>query len=443
MAQSKELVLKLGGETYSLLEIPKSTSKMVGIAKQNMMRAINLPQLAKDLSNLGNFIRLAYNGVVGYVDLQIKVRKLFYDVVRLCDESVYTISEFQSASDTAIDSLQAAYQYLVDGLGDLAIINLEEIAEVAEKMQKAADDLAKKFEEEAKTVEKLENETTQTKSDALAKSDRNIEEKKQAEIDRKEQERIYEEMAKEEMDAEKEYQSARKKELEEIEKQKFGFFKGLINAITEKRYGKGIYEANREASVKAAEIHEKDKNNYYEEMVKAKTERRIALEKMANFAKRMEQLDEESDLESAATESLHHAATALASLADVMQTASQFWKKTQSMCKQISSPKMMKEIKHISGLSEEERRLIWDNDRFKLNGITYYSSWIAIKDICESCQGSIQDAQRQVHMYIRENPTRDQARKTVKKLAPELNSIIHQDIAALKQPPAVHAIEYS
>ena len=439
MAQSKELVIVYEGETYSLLKVPESQAKLVLSAKQRMMQTINLSQLAKDLSNLGMLLRLAFNGVVGYIDLQIKVRKIFYNVVRLCDESVHTINEFQRASDTALESLQATYEYLVDGLDELAIINLEEIAGVAGQMKAAAKKLSEEFRKEALSVQKLEEETSQEESKARESSSDKEKQRKQAEIDKDKQKQIFDDMVEDEIKSEMEYESARKKELEQIENQKFGFFKTLVNAMITDKEGKGVYEADREAAKKAASIHGEDKEKYYKEMMEAKVKRRLALENMASFAKKMEQLDSESKLESAAAESLHHAAAALLGLSDVMEKAGRFWQETESLCQQLNSPKMTKQIKQFSKLSEEKRRKAWERDAFKLDGIKYFCNWVAIKEICQSYRGAIQDAQREVHAYIRENPTQPEARITVKQLAPVLNDIIQKELAVhdKKRLPAI------
>ena len=433
MSQSKELVLKYEGETYSLLEIPKSTTQLVIEAKGRMMQIINLPQLAKDLTNLGMFLRLAFNGVVGYIELQTKVRKIFYDVVRLCDESIHTVNEFQRASTTAVESLQATYEYLVDGLDDLAIVNLEEIKEVAGKMKVAAEKLSKEFRNEADAVKLLEKETSQTESKTKQSSKDKEEQKRQAQIEKEKQKKLFEDMVQDEIRSEREYEEARRKEMKEIQNQKLGFFKGLVNVLVTDSEGKGMFEADREAAKQAAEIHGKEKEKFYNDMIKARVQRRLALEQMASFAKKMEQLGEESQLESAAAESLHHAATALVSLADIMEKASRFWEETKGICEELSSPKIVKLIKNVSQKDEEERRKTWDNRAFKLSGIRYYCSWIAIKEICEVCRGGIEIAQRSVHVYIRDNPTQEEARLTVKQLAPELDQIIKEDLDALKR----------
>lgn len=423
--QLKQLVIKHEGETYSLLEIPKSTTKLVVSAKQYMTKNVDLPQLAKDLSNLGKLLRLAFHGVVGHdIELQKKVRKLFYDVVDLSDESVRTINEFQSASDTAVRNLKATYKYLVDGLDDLAIVKLKKIAEDAEDMKKAADHLAKKYRDEAKIVRELQAEASEAEDKSRRSSEEKEKQRRIAEAEREKQQRIHDDMVQTEMKAEKEYEEARRKEAAEIDNQKLGLLKGMMNTVF------GAYKQDCAVSRKAAEIHGKDKEMYYDDMIKSRAKRRVALEEIASFAKKMEQLSIESKLESAAAESLHHADTALLNLADIMSCTSEFWKGTADMCKKLCSSEAIEQIKIVSGYDDEKRRQVYDDEEFKLSGIKYYGTWVAIKEICETCRDGIKNSQREVHAYIRENPTKEEARTTVQQLAGELQEIIQQDIAA-------------
>jgi len=101
MAFSKEANLKLQLPLKFKLIVPTSVA-----TKEEMLEIVNLQQVAIDLKNLGMFLRVAYSGVVGYTDLQIQVRGVYYNVADLCDESVRMIKN----SKRAIQYLQSAYQ---------------------------------------------------------------------------------------------------------------------------------------------------------------------------------------------------------------------------------------------------------------------------------------------------------------------------------------------
>lgn len=430
MSQSKELALTCGNVTYNLLEIPKPTTELAVSVREKMMQDLDLPQLAKDLSNLGMFLRLAFNGVVGHnIDLQTKVRKLFYDLVDLCDECVRTVNQFKRASNTALENLQSAYQYLVDGLDELAIISLKELGEMAKKMKEAADKLAKKFKDEADIVQNLEEEVSRAEAESEKSGKQKAQERRDAEVKRESQKAKFDDMVEDEKEAKKEYKEAQEKEIEEVKKQKLGFLKGFINVITTHPLTReGVYDKDIEAAKKAAEIFAKEKEKSYKDMIKAKEQRREALEQMASFAKQMEQLSKESKLEYAAAESLHNAASALLNLALIMKNTSRFWEENESMCQELCSENMVAVIKAYSKLDDNKRMKALNNEGFKKNGIEFYCKWLAIKEVCETCQHGVKDAQHTVHVY---NPTKEEACSTVKKLAPQLKAMLQKDIDAI------------
>ena len=62
----------IDGETYDLISIPSAESKLVKSARRDFLDQLDLHSLADDLGKLGKFMRLAYDGVVGHTELQIK-----------------------------------------------------------------------------------------------------------------------------------------------------------------------------------------------------------------------------------------------------------------------------------------------------------------------------------------------------------------------------------
>lgn len=437
MSQSNELLVEYDGETFSLLEAPKSTTKLVKMTTQSMLQNfLNLPQLSDDLSNLNLLLRLAYHGVVGHVELQIKVRKIFHDVVRLCDASLSTINQFRSASEKAIDSLQGTYEYLLDGLDDLAINNLENISQMAGKMALAAEHLSKEFRNEAGVVQSLEEETLRAESVANHSSRSEEEQKRLAEYEKRKQNKTFKDTSQTERELSNSLEEAQRMEMEALQKQRLGFLQSLINIFSAHYTGgeRGVFDADRETAIREAEYHGKTKEKLYNDIIKVREQRRLALEKMESFAIEIEELDphdKQLDLESTTAESLHHAASALASLGDIMEIASLFWQEFKGLLQQLNSPEMIKNIKTFSNIDDEKRKKALQNDAFKLTGVKYYSCWVAVKEICEACGDKMQDAQSKVHAYIREIPTREEALLTVKQLAPQLKAAVQNTITDL------------
>jgi len=88
--------------------VPTITASCIAVVasiKEEILETVNLQQVAIDLNNLGMFLRVAYNGVVGYTDLHVQVRGIYYNVADLCDESVCTINKFSRSSKIAISIL--------------------------------------------------------------------------------------------------------------------------------------------------------------------------------------------------------------------------------------------------------------------------------------------------------------------------------------------------
>ena len=150
--------VSLEEETYSLLAAPAATSKLVQEARRSLDTSLDLKSLVTDLAQVGGFIRIAYNAVAAagpdprITELQIQIQRLGYDITGLCSESVVTITNFKSATDTVLAELKAAYQYLLDGFDNMAINSVAEISSLAEKMSKAANNLQELFKKEEEKV---------------------------------------------------------------------------------------------------------------------------------------------------------------------------------------------------------------------------------------------------------------------------------------------------
>ena len=61
----------IDGEQFNLVSIPNAGSKLVQTAKEHLLGSLDLHSLVEDLGKLGNFIRVAYNGVAGHTRVQI------------------------------------------------------------------------------------------------------------------------------------------------------------------------------------------------------------------------------------------------------------------------------------------------------------------------------------------------------------------------------------
>ena len=86
MALVLETEVDIEGESFDLVTLPNPKSVLVRKAKENLLGSLDLASLVDDLGKLGNFIRVAYNGVAGNTEIQIKVQKVGYKITNLADQ---------------------------------------------------------------------------------------------------------------------------------------------------------------------------------------------------------------------------------------------------------------------------------------------------------------------------------------------------------------------
>lgn len=425
MADKGPLVV-IGKETYSIAEIPASGTVLVSDQKKLLLGAVDLPALVTDLGNVGKFVRVAYNGVAGYTDLQIRIREIGYDVTKLCDKSAVTVAKFKQASGSILEDLQGTYQFLLDGLEDMAIDTLSAIGSVAKDMATAADELHREFDEESLRVEEALKETMRTKgSETQRKKDLEAA-AKQYEVDKAKATQLKESAEEDFKFYEDKFKAAEKKE-EFHEKQ--AMIKGLIgtvvSAVGTVAGGLGGMAAggtaggalNAEGDAESAKALRDEKIKHLEEMQKQREARRKALGDIAEFTKKIENCRDDSELAEVAIGALHKAVGGLQNLSATMMKAALFWKQMQVHCEQLASDKMQKMIATAMKRPEKDRIRVWTSTGFKTQAVAYYAKWVALDDVCAIYMKQIQDTQKDLYGYLTENPTLQQARVIVRDLA--------------------------
>ena len=108
----------------TFLEIPKHNSALVKEYEDFVSARADLDYLVADLNMVGKFTQIAFNGVAGYTVLQIKIRRIGVNVSRLSNQSTNMVWEFERKSRTIVVDLQTTYQFLIDGMEDMAIVIL-------------------------------------------------------------------------------------------------------------------------------------------------------------------------------------------------------------------------------------------------------------------------------------------------------------------------------
>ena len=125
------VVIGEDGIEYSLLKGPNETSMYVKEAHKTLTESLQIRDLASDLTNVGKLMLMAYCGVMGHLQLEMQVRDRLHNVVKLCDDTIHTLNEFNRASNNAIDNMATAYGYLVDGFEDIACETLQDVVQIS------------------------------------------------------------------------------------------------------------------------------------------------------------------------------------------------------------------------------------------------------------------------------------------------------------------------
>ena len=413
----KKARVKIGSEEFSIVEVPSSATTVVRKQREYLLGTIDLSVLVEDLGRVGNFVRLAYNGTAGHTELQIQIREIGYDVTKLCDKSAVTVSEFKRASGSILDSLQGTYQFLLDGLEDIALETLASVSEVAKGMATAAEELHKDFEDESLKVEGVWKDT---------KKEKREEERKKKEIEEKlrklEMDRIRAEMQREaseqgHTESEKRYREAEEKQ-EKAQASAASPVKAIVNAFVSPF---GFTAFDIEGDKERAKEYREEKLKHLDDMKQQREQRRAALEEIAVFAKRIIDCREDADLADAAIGALHEAMGGLQKLSALMLKVALFWKQMQKHCETLAKDEMQKMVMRAMKRPEKERSRVWTATSFKTQAIRYYAQWVALDDVCTTYMAKIKETQKTLYSYLTENPTLSESRANVRQLAIQFN----------------------
>ena len=408
----------VGDETFNILEIPKSNSALVKENEDLVMAGVDLDSLVTDLSMVGEFTRIAYNGVAGYTDLQIKIRRIGVRVSDLCDTSAITVGKFKKTSRTILTNLQTTYQFLIDGMEDMAIITLKSTATVAQGMADCADQLAKAFREEAKQVEGALEDTCRTKDSEEKRKKALEEEEKIYEVERDKAARESDAIEQDLTFHDKQY--ARADARQTAYEADNSFFASIVN----------IFTGRMDERVRAAR---QDKERHLQEMSKLQQIRKKVLQDYAEFSKRMENCRHEGDLTEAAIDSLHKAIGGLKSLSNVMRKISTFWAKLESECKELGEQRITETIEAAKKQPKEERTAIWGSTGFKKTAIVYYARWVALGNICGTYYERIKVTQNELYENLEENLTMEEARQNIQQLAAAFSKKVEKEQKAIAE----------
>lgn len=106
------IAVDIGGESYSLLERPSPASQLVKNARAKLLMQLDVSVFTEELNKVGEFIRIAYNGLAIHPALQGKVTILAIEITQLTDKSAVSLVEFGLASDRVLSALESTYWHI-------------------------------------------------------------------------------------------------------------------------------------------------------------------------------------------------------------------------------------------------------------------------------------------------------------------------------------------
>ena len=443
----------IDGETYDLISIPSAESKLVKSAKREFLEQLDLHSLADDLGKLGKFMRLAYNGVAGHTELQIKVQRVGYKITKLADKSATTVYQFKETSQDVLEELQTTYQFLLEGLENAAVISLSMMADKAAGMAEAAEELKNDF-DQAKDDVISALEDTQTAKGDQEKMKKTLEkEREEFDLKRKQAEKL-EIIAREaEEKAEKLYSEAqaRQDKAQDVHdsaqkqvRQEMSVIRSVADSITgvitgvtsaaaltlifrlEKAAEKLMEIGDKRGYEEAIKRANREKMMHLQQMKKERDQRREAIQQVIEFTQKIISCKNDNDLAEVTINALHNSVGALKCLSATMMEATKFWGMMQLHCKALASGEIKEKVETMIEMPKEERLNTWTSTGFKKTAVRYYTRWVLLDTLSSVYRLQIQNTSRELYKYLKENPTPEQAKRNMRYLAADLKDDLKQ-----------------
>ncbi|XP_068691241.1 tropomyosin beta chain-like [Montipora foliosa] len=420
----------IDGEQFNLVSIPNAGSKLVQTAKGHLLGSLDLQSLVEDLGKLGNFIRVAYNGVAGHTEVQIKVQRVGYKITKLADKSAVTVHKFKGASQSVLEELKGTYEYLLDGLEEMALETLSQLTSIAKDMAAAADELHNDFEKATKDVIDALEDTQRAKGSEEERKKALEEERKEFELKKQKAVMQQKHATEAEQRAKAFYDEAQKRENKAIDAQDSllntitGALTGIVSAVQsvatleiDKAVEKITSIGDKSGHKEAMKMANEEKKKQMEEMQKQRDLRQEALLQCLEFAEKIKNCQDDGELAEAAIKALHSSIGALKSLSAIMMKAAIFWQQMQVHCESLATGEMQNQVERAMKMPEEKRIKVWTSNAFKGKALRYYSKWVALDDVCGVYMLQIKETRQDLYNYLEDNPTIEEARKNVRELA--------------------------
>ena len=482
MASDPATSVFIDGEEYSLIAEPPESSALVVAERKELASILDLETLVDDLGKVGGFIRISYNATASAGPnrethkLHIKIEKLGFEINDICSKSTVTIANFRSTTRTILEELKSVYEYLLEGYEDMAVDSMSCLSTLAKKMADAAWELHDDFTQQYKKVQDTLVATKDRKEEE--ELEKIALENKQKDLARKlkRQREIIEEIKEKERLAREQREMYERKEDDEISNIKVGLLESICDAVTSIAplavlgtaavsrvakaaigtgkvstgaaggvpagvaaaavgggIGEKLFGGKRKAAEKRAALYRENVKQKLEEEKAFWNQRQASTEQQDNFLSEIESCrDQQSDTE-IAIKFLHQASKCLKELAVIMERAATFWMQLQQHCQNLAEDHIKDQIENVVKQPEKKRQAFWRSGPFKRKAVAYYAKWVALNGMCHYYLGKIKVTQADLRDYIRENPTREEARKALPDLIKTYRADLKQEQERIMQ----------
>ena len=485
----------LSGESYSLLEIPAESSAAVIAGKEAILENLRLDNLVTGLERASGLVYVAQNGVAGFGSLMAAMTGLGDGIISATADASLTLSGFSDDSEAILRSLRRSMDFLLKGREKLAVRYLTKCAKSAQEMSTESEKLADRFDELGdQTIEVLQDtQIAQGRQhQKIADERRQLAELK---ANNAAAQTLKQELATQQSQLKSMYQEAKKQqektENRAFAMQIIGAITGALGAglnsvmggmgggratpapatapapaptpVAEspaptqtaepETEGSDASAKEAEAAIKgvaaaasataqrtgpiassqqtAGQSYRDEKMKYLDKLLEVEANQRKALADIAKYAELLKSSAEEKKIAETTAAALHQAVGALKSIAATLRDNAFFWQLMTRACEKLAEPDFLEFIQDVSDLPFEERLELYLEDDFKVEIVTYYAQWQALKLVCDEYSTAVFDARAKMMEDFQQNPTIEEAQKQAPILAGQLLADTQADLQAL------------
>ena len=414
------------------MERPPDTSPLVQNARASLLMHLDVRTISEQLKKVGNFIRIAYNGLAMHPILQGEVTNLGIRITGLADKSAVTLTDFGLASERVLGALESTYWYIYNDKEKLAMGSFASIGKIAGYMADEATKLYNSYEEEVKNVGELiravsyAQETEENKKINLTEMQNDFESR----IKRAQK------VTEEALGAYKKYEGlfhdARKREKKAINAQSNPLLK-LANAFTS-HFGFGeVYDTKSYKN--AEEAYGAEKYKYLEKMESFRKIKDEALADLAEFTNRIVKCKNDKELADVTINALLKTLGGLRVVFIAMLNAAAYWNQMKIHLNDLKQKGTMIADDFDQIMEEtnaEERRTVFQSFLFKRKAMELYGKWVAIGSVSYETVRELKGAQYNLRTVVLENRSRQESLNIVRKLAADFQKEISLERAMLE-----------